>query len=441
MIVPRERLLLWTALAVVPALAVAGAAPAAAGPLLSLAALLAAAAAVDALRARRPLAGLSARWRPPQRLARGRAGEIQFLLAGTAGAPSPLRLALEAPAALGAEETRHVALPADAAAVRLGWPCRALERGRLPVPALHVEAASPWGCWDARRRLPLDGEVRVYPDVLAERRRLAALFLPRGAPGRHARRQPGQGREFEQLRDYVPGDPLDAIHWKATARRGRAVTKVHQLERTQEVHVLVDASRLSARRAAPDGVPALERSLTAALLLGLAARRQGDLFGVLAFSDRVRAFVRARGGAAHFTACREALFALAPEPVSPDFEELFAFVRTRLRRRSLLVVLTALDDPELAESFQRGAALVARQHLLLAVMPRPAGAHALFEGPPPATLEAAWAGLAGHSRWMALRTLRRALRRLGVTLALPGHEALAAETVAQYLAVKRRQLL
>ncbi len=80
-------------------------------------------------------------------------------------------------------------------------------------------------------------------------------------------------------------------------------------------------------------------------MLGLAAERQGDLFGLLTFTDKVEKFVRAKNGKAHYNACRDALYTLEPKIVTPDFDELCAFIRLRLRRRALLVFLTALDDP------------------------------------------------------------------------------------------------
>src|SRR5207249_6090507 len=85
------------------------------------------------------------------------------------------------------------------------------------------------------------------PNLFSERKQLVALFLNRGTFGLHAQRQIGKGRDFEKLREYIPGDSFDEIHWKASAKRGRPVTKVFQIERTQEVYVIIDASRLSAR--------------------------------------------------------------------------------------------------------------------------------------------------------------------------------------------------
>jgi hypothetical protein len=117
----------------------------------------------------------------------------------------------------------------------------------VPQSSCHLEAASPWGLWAVRARRSVRTEVRVYPNLFTERKSVAALFLNRGNFGARALRQVGQGRDFEKLRDYVHGASYDEIHWKATAKRGRPVTKVFQIERTQELYVIIDASRLSAR--------------------------------------------------------------------------------------------------------------------------------------------------------------------------------------------------
>src|SRR5207302_9243101 len=127
---------------------------------------------------------------------------------------------------------------------RFSWPCLPLKRGNYRIASIHLEAPSRLGFWAARAVLPATGEIRVYPNLIKERRNLAALFLHRGTFGLHAQRQVGKGRDFEKLREYIPGDSFDEVHWKATAKRGRPVTKIFQIERTQEVYVIVDASRL-----------------------------------------------------------------------------------------------------------------------------------------------------------------------------------------------------
>lgn len=371
-----------------------------------------------------------------------------------------LRLALVMPPEiLSADEDLTVTLPRGSEWSRLQWACVPRKRGNYRVQTSWLETASPLGFWSARRAVATDSEVRVYPNLLHERRDLAALFLHRGSFGFHARRQVGKGREFEKLREYSPGDSFEEVHWKATARRGRPITKVFQIERTQEVYVVIDASRLSTRRvstASPsraksipspgrpdqeDTSTTLERFITASLLLGLAAEQQGDFFGLLTFSDQVGRFVRARNGKAHYNICRDALYTLEPRMVSPDFDEVCTFIRLRLRRRALLIFMTALDDPVLAESFVRNMNLICRQHVVVVNMLQARGVAPLFSSSDVNSMDDLYEHLGGHLQWQSLRELEKVLQRRGVRFSLLQNERLTAQLTAQYLEVKRRQLL
>jgi len=448
-IVPRSKLLWWVALGLLPLSLLAAFVPGVTGlvTILFLAALLMF--LVDAMLAGRSLENLAVELPPLLRFSKDRPANLELRFRGPGPKDRPLRLALALPETIVAEyEEQTVLLPGNNLWARASWPCRPLRRGRFLLRSAHVEGPSPLGFWGARGVLPLQTEIRVYPNLLRERNRLASLFLNRGVFGLHARRQVGKGREFEKLREYLPGDGYEDIHWKATARRARPITKVFQIEKTQEIYVILDASRLSARvaehaRPAANESPetALERFVTAALVLGLAAERQGDLFGLLAFTDRVEAFVRAKNGRAHYQACRDALYTLQPREVTPDFDEVAAFIRLRLRRRALFFFLTALDDPVLAESFVRNLDMLRRQHLILVNLLKPPFADPIFSDGQVSTVDDIYARLGGHLRWHSLRELEKVLQRRGVRLSLLDNEKLAADMVSQYLEIKRRQAL
>jgi uncharacterized protein (DUF58 family) len=464
MIVPQTRLLLWVALGILPFLALAALVPESALPAGALIAAVTAVVLVDSARARRSLDGI--RVEPPAvvRLSKDRDGTIELQVRNETRRAKRLRIGLALPREIrSTDEDVTTVLPAGAACARLAWRCTPLKRGHYRLENCYLESGSPWGFWSLRTRQPAGAELRVYPNLLTERKSVAGLFLNRGNFGAHAQRQVGKGRDFEKLRDYVHGDDFDEIHWKATAKRGRPVTKVFQIERTQEVYVVIDGSRLGARTmqrrepkadapmAAAEDLrdpldPAhsssiLERFVTAALVLGLAAEQQGDLFGLLTFSDRVQQFVRAKNGKAHYTACRDAIYALQPRIVTPDFDELCSFIRLRLRRRALLVFLTSLDDPVLAEGFVHSLDLVCRQHLVLVNMLQPPGAVPLFSDPNVASLEGIYRHLGGHILWHQLCELEKILQRRGVRFSLLANERLSAQLVAQYVDVKRRQLI
>jgi uncharacterized protein (DUF58 family) len=399
---------------------------------------------VDAIVARKNMAGISAELPPVVRMSKDREANLKLRIRNEKQRERRMRIGLPWPREIqAATDELDALLPAKSEWSQLTWACTPRKRGSYKFDQVYLEGESPLGLWAARKPVPVQLEIRVYPNLLDDRKNLSALFLNRGQFGLHAQRQVGKGRDFEKLRDYIPGDGYDEIHWKATARRGKPITKTFQIEKTQEVYVIVDRSRLSARASGErvDSVSALERFVTAALVLGLAAEQQGDLFGLLAFGDKVERFVRAKNGQAHYNACREALYTLQPGTVTPDFDELCTFIRLRLRRRALLIFLTALDDPAVSESFVRSLQLIRRQHLILVNMLQQPGVRPLFSNSSVTDMDDIYGELGGHLRWQKLRELQKILRRLGVQFSLLKNERLSAELVSQYLSVKQRQLL
>jgi uncharacterized protein (DUF58 family) len=443
MIVPSNRLILIFALTVPPLATLAALFPAAFPLAVLCGGGLLLVAVFDAFRSGVSLQGLEVRAGEFTRLQKGRAGSFQLGFQNDRRDRRIFRIGCVVPPEIVLDEDiREAEIPAGTELAHVEWGCVPTKRGLFRLDAVVLEAASPFGLWLVRNRRKVDHEFRVYPDLLTERQRVAALFLRRGMTGTHAQRRAGQGREFEKLRDYIAGDSLGDVHWKASAKRKHLVTKIHQVERSHEVYVVVDASRLSAREIPNQpGVSVLERYVTAALILGAAAERQGDQFGLITFSDRVLTFLRARAGQGHFDTCRERLYTLQPEPVTPDFNEIFSFIRSRLNKRALVIVLTSLDDPFLSESFEEAAEVVSRQHLLLVNMLRPDAVRPLFTNSEVDTLDDLYRELGGHLRWEKLRELERVLARRGVRFALLDPIMLSAELVNQHADVRERELV
>ena len=458
MIVPSTRLIWLAALAGVPliTLLVLGGNNAIFGAVGIFAVI--AIAATDALLSRAETNGLRALLPGRINLFKGRPAELEVRFINERPVARLVRLGLNLPPSLWtAQEDIDVQIPPHPQQAIIRWPCTPAERGSFQVPSIHLEVPSRIGLWNIRRSDRLNVDVRVYPDLFEERKRVAMIFLHRGASGIHSQRQVGKGREFEKLRDYAHGDPIEDVHWKATAKRGRPVSKVFQVERTQEVYVAIDCSRLTARLSMPPTTPSpdpdnnestprttvLDRFLTAALLLGLATEQQGDHFGLVTFSDKVHSVIRAKNGQAHFGLCRDSLFELQPRLVTPDFDELFSAIRVRLRKRALIMVVTALDDPIIAEAFLRGIDLVNRQHLLVVNMIEPGGTRPLFDknAPAPQTSREIFDALAGHALWQKLREIEKCLETRGVKFTVMPNEMLARELLGQYLEVKQRQIL
>jgi uncharacterized protein (DUF58 family) len=321
-------------------------------------------------------------------------------------------------------------------------------RGTFHLQNLYYDWRSPLGFWIHRDHRSVQSEIRIYPNLRHEGQQIAR-FLNRGAIGIHAQAQIGRGREFEKLREYERGDSFDEINWKATAKRRFPVTKVFQLERSKEIYVALDTSRLSARQLPEKSVQEgsrkttthLDRAISAALLFCVAAERQGDRFGLISYSDKVNHLVKARAGSAHFNVCRDLAVSLTSQAVSPDFADIAATLQQRIKRRSLFVFLTSLDDPVAAEDFVAAVELLSRQHLILALMIAPLGVQPLFSEGPVKDPDEIYRQLGGHLSWEKLQNLQRVLARKGVQFFVVPNQQLGLRLVSHYMDLKRRQAL
>jgi uncharacterized protein (DUF58 family) len=452
MIVPQTRLLFWVGVFVLPLTFIAVVVPSA-----SVAAGMAIigffmVAIADAFRAWGRLDDVQAEFPEIVRLTQDKEGALSVKIRTGRAMKRRLRLAIAFPSFFQSPaEQFETFVSEENQTYETAIPCTSLQRGSHVLNGIYLEAESPLTLWAVRKKCETSTEMRVYPNLHKEQKNLAGLFLNRGMFGLHAQRQVGKGKEFEKLRDYIPGDSYEDIHWKATAKRSHPVTKIFQIERTQEIYTIIDASRLSSRivhSEKTDGgvhsdasVTQLERFITAALVLALVAEKQGDLFGLITFHDKVQSFVRARHGKMHYNACRDALYGLQPKLVNPDFNEVNSFIRLRLRRRALLIFLTNLDDPVLAENFVNNLDLLSRHHLILVNTLRMPAIAPLFTDGRVANVDDLYQRLGGHLQFQKLREMEKALKFRGINMSILDNEMLCPQLVSQYINVKRRQLL
>jgi uncharacterized protein (DUF58 family) len=379
------------------------------------------------------------------RVTAGRAFQLDLKLNESRSRRGTIRLAIDLPPSIKSEQS-HMTVRIDGLISNLAVPVKALsdQRGTYLIRRAFFDWVSPFRFWVFREKRALDSEVRVYPDLALEGRKIAH-FLDRGGFGVHRQRQIGRGREFEKLREYEAGDSFDSIHWKAAAKHHKPITKVFQVEKSQEVYLAIDSSRLSARSlsfsSSSSEQTILERSIAAALLAGATAERQGDFFGLITFSDKVDQLARARSGSLHFNHCRDLLINLQPKLVTPDFEDIAATLLNRLTKRSLLIFLTSLDDSVTGENFLAAARFLARRHLIMAIMPSPPGTQPLFSAPGVEHTDQIYENITGHLRWAKLQELRKQLLQAGVLFHLAPGDKFTLTVVSEYLATKRRQLL
>jgi uncharacterized protein (DUF58 family) len=237
-------------------------------------------------------------------------------------------------------------------------------RGQFEFGRVAVRFVSRFGLVWREAEAAESARVKVYPNLRrareAELKALGARSLV-AAQRRAVWR--GEGRDFESLREYVPGDELRHVSWSATARRGKLTTRQYQIERDQTVLIALDAGRLMTARV--EGESKFDSGIHAALALMSAAARAGDHVGVMAFGRRVRSFVPPGRGREQIDAVLEALHAIEPELIEPSYTRAFEFVAANCKRRALVVLITDLVDEEGSRELLTSLRLLRPRHLPL----------------------------------------------------------------------------
>lgn len=320
-----------------------------------------------------------------------------------------------------------------------GYTVRPPHRGAFEFGAIDIRWGRRRGLWQVQVRAPATDAVAVYPNILAIRE--YELRLRRGMPlqsGLRRARPPGATTAFAGLRDYVRGDELRRISWKATARRDSPVTTVVEADRGQQMIIAIDCARLMT---APAGdLSKLDHAVNSALLLAWVAQSQGDRVGLLTFADSVLDWLGPQRGTTQVSRINQRLYDVPAGYTEADFGAAFAYLGGRLNRRSLVIVLTDVLDPEASSELVRHALRLSAKHLVLVVAQSDPEVLAARNRPIDTSARVyEWA--AAEELLAARRRSFEVLRRGGVLgLDVPAGE-LSVSLVERYLELKERALL
>ncbi|MEE1620322.1 DUF58 domain-containing protein, partial [Zafaria sp. J156] len=236
---------------------------------------------------------------------------------------------------------------------------------RSEIRVRHTTFRSPGPLGLAARQLthPAEAVLRVLPPFHSKRHLPSKLQRLRELDGRAAIQVRGAGTEFDSLRDYVRGDDVRSIDWRATARRQNVVVRTWRPERDRRVVIVLDTSRTSAARVEDE--PRLDTGIEAALLLSVLAERGGDRVDFLAFDRRLRARVESGAKGSLLTQLVESMAPLEPELIEADWTRIPAQVQAVSSHRSLVVLLTSLDSGAVEEGLLPVLPGLTAKHLVL----------------------------------------------------------------------------
>lgn len=312
-------------------------------------------------------------------------------------------------------------------------------RGASEMPAVHLKFLTRLGLWTRQQIRELKTPIRIYPDIRAVYRyELMARQNRLSEIGVRMMRMPGQGREFERLREFRYGDEIRQIDWKATARQRALISREFNVERNQNIVIMVDCGRFM--RNETDGISYLDRALNSAIMLSYIALGQGDNVSLLAFSSRIERFIRPVRGKPGIQSILRSTYDIQASPNASDYSMALEYLTTVQRKRALVVLITFVTDELQLRVIGNSLKLRSLPYLPLCVLLQDVGLRAMADRIPETDLDAYHTAaaaqiLTGQSHEAA------SLREAGIMLIDTPPELLTERLINEYLSIKARNLM
>ena len=304
-------------------------------------------------------------------------------------------------------------------------------RGERTAAAVTVRTTGPFGVAARQRTRPAPWSVQVLPPFTSRKFLPEKLARLRELDGAVAAPVRGQGTEFDSLREYVVGDDPRTIDWRATARRTEVVVRTWRPERDRQLLLVLDSGRTSAARVGD--APRFDASLDAALLLTALAGHAGDRVALLAHDRVPRAYVDvAKGGG--LSGVVRATAGLEPALVETDMRAIVAQTLRRLRRRSLVVLFTAIEPAAVEEGLLPAIGSLVHRHVVMVAAVADPLLAAMRQGR--GDTDAVYGAAAAESADGARRAVVSALQRHGVVVTEAPSDVFASHVADTYLGLK-----
>ena len=312
-------------------------------------------------------------------------------------------------------------------------------RGASEMPAVHLRFPTRLGLWTRHQIRPLPTPIRIYPDIRAVYRyELMARQNRLSEIGVRMVRMPGQGREFERLREFRYGDEIRQIDWKATARQRQLISREFNVERNQNIVIMVDCGRFM--RNETDGISYLDRALNSAIMLSYIALGQGDNVSLLAFSNKIERFIRPVRGKPGIQSILRSTYDIQASQNVSDYSLALEYLTTIQRKRALIVLITFVTDELQLRVIGESLKLRSLPYLPLCVLLQDVGLRQMADRIPESDLDAyhtaaAAQVLTGQSHEAA------SLREAGIMLIDTPPDLLTERLINEYLSIKARNLM
>jgi uncharacterized protein (DUF58 family) len=316
---------------------------------------------------------------------------------------------------------------------------RPWRRGERRVEQVTVRSWGPLHLWARQATLVAPGRLRVLPPFASRKHLPSRLARLRELDGTTSVQLRGQGTEFDSLREYVRGDDVRSIDWRATARRldpvtghgSRVMVRTWRPERDRRVVIVVDTARTSAARVGDE--PRLDTAFEASLLLAALATRAGDRIDFLAYDRMVRGRVSGASGPELLSRMVDRMATIEPALIELDWSAVPAQVSALTSRRSLVVLLTSIDAPGASRGLLSVLPQLTRKHLVVVASVTDPALAAVHER---RDREEVYRAAAAERALLDVARVTAAVQRLGAEVVTGAPAELPPALADRYLALK-----
>ena len=321
----------------------------------------------------------------------------------------------------------------------LNYSLRPVKRGEYEFGAVNVYARSFLGLIMRRYVFPGQQMVPVYPSYLQMRKyQLMAISNRLSEIGVKKVRRIGHSMEFEQIKDYVQGDDIRTINWKATARKSQLMVNGYTDEKSQQIYCLIDKSRIM--KMPFDGLSLLDYAINATLVLTNVALLKQDKAGLITFSEEPGNFLPASRKVTQMNAILELLYKQKTRYLESDYDKLYVQIRSRITQRSLLVLFTNFESVSGLQRQIKYLRKIAQQHLLMVVFFENTELFSMIRKPS-SNVEEIYTRTIAEKFVYEKKMIVKELRKYGIIAILSPPDQVTVNSVNKYLELKARQMI
>jgi uncharacterized protein (DUF58 family) len=376
----------------------------------------------------------------PERLSNGDENNVRIIIRNDYSFKSRIRIIDELPVQFQKRDFLLHDTISSGETHTIKYSLRPLERGEYIFHDLNIYVATPLNLVVRRYKIASQTTIKVYPSYLSLKKfDLIAYSNNLSESGNRKIRKIGQSVEFEQIREYVNGDDIRTINWKATARKGgNMMVNNYMDERSQQVYCVIDKGRVM--KMPFEGLTLLDYAINASLILSRVALIKQDRAGLVTFSENIGQVLPADRRAGQMNNILETLYDQRTQFGESDYEKLFALVRTRISQRSLIVLFTNFESMSGLQRQLPYIRSIAKTHLLLVVFFENTELRQLTTAPVN-DIESLYIRTIAEKFTHEKQLMIKELQQHGIFTILTAPRDLTINTVNKYLELKARQAI